>query len=494
MSIENYDKDLFSLVWLGNQSDKDVLAIKFINEFQNCDELKEYITDKTDRSVILMISGEILLNTISLTDIPQICAVYNDKFICLYCLPTMILSVHTYMQNIQEEQLKKKSKGNASSSCLLPNIRKYWFLAGLIFAICLAYLFPNVGKTGGYIRSEWSVKLGCVIFIFFLSGLSLRTRQLAKEFLHIRLHVLVQIYSLIIIPFTVYGLGLLLIKFSLNKTLIVGLIIMGSTSTTISSNVVMTKNALGNEYAALLNAVLGNILGIFISQGLIFYFMKNPIFDSLSNTNNTDGQLDYGRVIKNLILTVLIPLFIGQIIHLLYTKQVMYLREKFYFAELNSLALLILVWAGFSTAFAIGSFETIHKKDLFILILLNGGMYFMFSCLIMIIARLPIPHWQFSEKDTVAIMFCGATKTLAMGIPLINALYGNTNHDMSGILSLPLIIYHVEQLIIGAIEVILLKNWVKKGIKKQTSPQNDTINIQSKNTDNLETETINLKC
>jgi predicted Na+-dependent transporter len=56
----------------------------------------------------------------------------------------------------------------------------------------------------------------------------------------------------------------------------------------------------------------------------------------------------------------------------------------------------------------------------------------------MIIARLSIPHWQFSEKDTVPIMFCGATKTLAMGIPLINALYGNKHQDMSGVLSLPL--------------------------------------------------------
>jgi len=76
----------------------------------------------------------------------------------------------------------------------------------------------------------------------------------------------------------------------------------------------------------------------------------------------------------------------------------------------------------------------------------------------MIIARLSIPHWQFSEKDTVPIMFCGATKTLAMGIPFINALYGNKHQDMSGVLSLPLTIYHVEQLIIGAIEVVLLKN------------------------------------
>ncbi|CAF4421271.1 unnamed protein product, partial [Adineta steineri] len=148
-------------------------------------------------------------------------------------------------------------------------------------------------------------------------------------------------------------------------------------------------------------------------------------------------------------------------------KKVTYIREKFYFSDLNSLALLILVWAVFSNAFATGAFETIHKKDLLILIFINAGIYLFFSLLIIILSRLPIPYWQFSEKDTVAIMFCGATKTLAMGIPLINALYGNSNKDLSGILSLPLIIYHVEQLIIGAIFVILLKNWVKKGIKKQ---------------------------
>ncbi|CAF3590667.1 unnamed protein product, partial [Adineta steineri] len=53
---------------------------------------------------------------------------------------------------------------------------------------------------------------------------------------------------------------------------------------------------------------------------------------------------------------------------------------------------------------------------------------------------------------------------------------------------LALIIYHVEQLIIGAIFVILLKNWVKKGIKKQ--------NIKLKNQDDLEaveSQTINIE-
>ena len=58
-------------------------------------------------------------------------------------------------------------------------------------------------------------------------------------------------------------------------------------------------------------------------------------------------------------------------------------------------------------------------------------------------------------------MFCGATKTLAMGIPLINALYEHKNNEITGLLSIPLIIYHVLQLIIGAFQVILLKKWVR---------------------------------
>ncbi|CAF3417597.1 unnamed protein product [Rotaria socialis] len=40
---------------------------------------------------------------------------------------------------------------------------------------------------------------------------------------------------------------------------------MASTSTIISSNVIMAKNPLDNEYAALLNAILGNILAMGIS-------------------------------------------------------------------------------------------------------------------------------------------------------------------------------------------------------------------------------------
>jgi sodium/bile acid cotransporter 7 len=496
MSIEEDNRDLFTIIWLGNESDKSKPEMKFTNEFTNSDKLKEYIINKTNSSIIVILSDNISLDTLSPIDLPQICAVYNEKLIFLYCLPTMISSVDTYIKKVQEEELGKTSK-QSCSSYVLSLIRKHWFIIGLPLAMFLAYLFPDIGKTGGYIRSEWSVKWGCVILIFFLSGLSIRARQLAKEFLHIRLHAVVQIYSLLIIPFTLYGLGLLLARLSINKTLVIGIIIMGSTSTTISSNVIMTKNAMGNEYAALVNVVIGNILGIFLSPALIFYFIKNPIFNSLLNTNNAKEQLEYKSVVKNLSLTVLIPLFIGQIIHLLWTKQVIYIREKFYFNELNSLALLILAWSMFCTAFATGSFKKIQKKEFFILIIFNGGIYITFSLLILITARLPFQYWQFPKKDSIAIMFCGAAKSLAMGISLINAFYGNQNQEITGLISLPFIIYHVEQLTFGAIAVILLKNWIQKELKTQTSTKSDNVNIRSKNEEDLqigEAETMHAKC
>ncbi|CAF0951803.1 unnamed protein product [Rotaria sp. Silwood1] len=497
MSIEAKDENVFEIVWLGKSSDKIISEMNIRNKFTDDNQLKEYIIDKNDCSIIVIQSSSISFDIKSLIQYPQICAIYDEKFVCLYCLPRMISSIDIYLKNQQQDKIKKKCEQSYLSN-ILSIVGKYWFLIGLLISILLGYCFPNVGKTGGYIRSEWTVKYGCIIFIFFLSGLSLQTRQLTKEIFHIRLHLFIQVYSFIIIPFLVYALSLLLSRTSMNKILIFGIIIMASMSTTGSSNVIMTKNALGNEYAALLNAIVGNILGTFISPALLFVFMKNPIFDLLSKSIYGQDRLNYSHVIKKLSLIILLPLFLGQIIHLLWTKKIIYLRDKFYFSQLNSVALLIVVWSVFSTAFSNQSFQTMHKKDLLILILIDAFIYILFSLLIFLIARLPIRYWQFSEKDTVAILFCASMKSLAMGISLINALYDKQYSHITSLLPLPLIIYHALQLIIGAIQGILLKNWIEKKFKKKsTKTLKDKNYIQSTYEDKFKTDesqTINVTC
>ncbi|KAI7888548.1 SBF-like CPA transporter family-domain-containing protein [Mucor mucedo] len=372
---------------------------------------------------------------------------------------------------------------------------KYWFLLGLLVAIVFAILFPNVARKGGYIRAEWSIKWGAVVVIFLISGLSLRTKILAETILRIRLHLLIQIINLIIIPFTVFGLVLLFFKLhmNINSMLLVGVVIAASTPTTVSSNVVMTKNAKGNEASALMNAALGNVLGIFVSPALVSVF-QGPLIAATPEEESTaqaSGGVDFIQVLKQLGATVLAPLVVGQIIQWFFTEPVAKFKVKFRLSDVSSFMLLTMVWSVFSDAVYSGSFSAVKPKDIVAVAILNAGFYIIFSLFCLMMARLPLPRWietpdwlkrfRYSREDTVAIMYCGATKTVAMGVPLINVLYQNGDPGTIGVLSTPLLLYHVEQLILGNIEVELLKKWVESGQRKREQRETPVIRDEEEN-------------
>ncbi|ORZ16882.1 SBF-like CPA transporter family-domain-containing protein [Absidia repens] len=369
-----------------------------------------------------------------------------------------------------------KSKLGVKSKALL---KKYWFLLGLAFVILLATQFPDVARKGGYVHAEWSIKWGAVIVIFLISGLSLRTKILAQTILRVRLHFLIQVVNLILIPSFVFGLVILLLKahVPLSSLLLIGVVIAASTPTTVSSNVVMTKNAKGNEASALMNAALGNVLGIFVSPALVSTF-QTPLLDATpedESASQVGGVVDFASVLKQLGLTVLVPLVIGQAIQWMFTEKVAKIKEKCRLSDVSSVALLIMVWSVFSDAVYSGSFSAVTAKDIVIIAVINAVFYITFSLTCLLLARLPLPKFintpdwikrlRYSREDTVAVMYCGATKTVAMGVPLINVLYQNGDPGTIGVLSTPLLLYHVEQLILGNIEVELLKKWVLAGQK-----------------------------
>jgi sodium/bile acid cotransporter 7 len=62
-----------------------------------------------------------------------------------------------------------------------------------------------------------------------------------------------------------------------------------------------------------------------------------------------------------------------------------------------------------------------------------------------------------------------------MGVPLINVLYQKGDPGTIGVLSTPLLLYHVEQLILGNIEVEILKKWVSHGKKRDEQKVRDQV-------------------
>jgi sodium/bile acid cotransporter 7 len=167
----------------------------------------------------------------------------------------------------------------------------------------------------------------------------------------------------------------------------------------------------------------------------------------------------------------------------------MWAKTKFYFAELNTIALLIMIWTVLSDLFQSGLLKTVYTSDLLIIILLNAVLFIVFTLLALFLARLPnifvcrkrtinsdhqpllpeqqsksptlIERWRFSRENTITFMFCGSTKALSLGIPIITAVYTNYSSGFIGLLAVPLILYDVEQMIICSIEIILLQRFFK---------------------------------
>jgi sodium/bile acid cotransporter 7 len=126
------------------------------------------------------------------------------------------------------------------------------------------------------------------------------------------IHLLVQGISLGLIPAIGHGVSLGLLRSSFDQYLADGMVVMASMPTTVSTNVVFTAAAAGNEAAALVNAVIGNIIGIFITPLWLTHFL------------DVQGEAPYAAVLVELTYTVIGPLIVGQLMQYCTPKLVSY--------------------------------------------------------------------------------------------------------------------------------------------------------------------------
>lgn len=420
---------------------------------------------------------------------------------------------HPLEETHQEEEKQEQEKEKATTpSPPKPSWKakawdiwvKNWFLFGLVVAIILARYFPNWGRTGGPIRPEYSVKYGFTSCIFLLSGLSLKTKDLLTSAMNYRAHLMVQITSFVIIPLFVKAVTSLVGLSTFNSTLLAGMAVTSATPTTISSNVVMTANADGNESLALFNAAFGNLMGVFISPVIVLILLQGT---AMSPSADNHG-LDYATILRDLGSTILVPIVVGQIYLYFFPGSIAWLKKRVHFPSLNSACLLILVWTVFCDAFHNDTFAAVSGGEIVAIGALQAFVFWVMTFFLGFVARvrpakirilkimelnqewedkleeghghankknnnntsgLSLPRTRtqkfvepISKIDTVAVLFCGATKSVAMGIPMIKILYAS-NAGSAGLLATPLLIYHVEQLFSGAFMVGWLKKWVGRG-------------------------------
>eukprot|EP00201_Polytomella_parva_P020234 CAMPEP_0175044406 /NCGR_PEP_ID=MMETSP0052_2-20121109/3783_1 /TAXON_ID=51329 ORGANISM="Polytomella parva, Strain SAG 63-3" /NCGR_SAMPLE_ID=MMETSP0052_2 /ASSEMBLY_ACC=CAM_ASM_000194 /LENGTH=436 /DNA_ID=CAMNT_0016307689 /DNA_START=261 /DNA_END=1571 /DNA_ORIENTATION=+ len=271
--------------------------------------------------------------------------------------------------------------------------------------------------------------------------------SIATEAIRFRLHFVLQTVSLLIIPVLGYGLGSGLLHSALNTDLVNGIIIALCMPTTVASNVVFTSQAGGNEAVALINAVSGNILGIFISPAWLTTFI------------GISGKASYGTIVMDLVITVVIPFIIGQLVLRFRPKVVAWFKSRVNTGTVSNILILMLVWTTFCRAFSdhisVGVGSTICT---YLLIL---SLYLTNTALCFLIATFrPVASFlRLDKKDVIAFTICASNKTLALGMPIIFDVFKNS--PRAGAMSLPLLMYHVTQILFGSIFVRPMSLWIQ---------------------------------
>lgn len=268
------------------------------------------------------------------------------------------------------EQHRPPGRWQAVSKRVLALILRQWLLIGIGVAGVLAYFFPNVAKHGGVIRSEYSVLYGAISITFLISGLSIPHQKLFTQCVNWRLHIVVQAISFLFIPALVLAVVHAILAGDpsghIDRAVLAGYILTACIPTTIASNVVMTRAAGGDDAAALVEVLLANVLGPFLTAAwTVSLLPKTAEFDPWRYGGGSLSSM-YKDVFQQLGLSVLLPLFVGLLVRWTWPDRTALVLQKTKLPKLATVCMLLLIWFGTLGANMRGAFSDRHLGPRFL--------------------------------------------------------------------------------------------------------------------------------
>lgn len=234
------------------------------------------------------------------------------------------------------------------------------------------------------------------------------------------------------------------------------MIFTGCVSTTISSNIVMTRQAHGNTALTVVQSTLGNFLGPFLTPALVSMYTSTGAWytESLPSAGGEYGDI-YRRVFRQLGLSLFIPLFLGQIVQNLFPGPTKKVFTEWKLGKLGSLALLSIIWQTFDQAFGSGAFNSVRADNIIFIVFISIALFILWfsTCFVTSLMWLP-------KQDVVACCYCCPAKTPAMGVPLSSVMYVGLTAINKSKIQIPMVVYQAFQIAAGSVLTIVFRKWI----------------------------------
>lgn len=316
----------------------------------------------------------------------------------------------------------------AKLSASLARVGLNGFLVGILVAIGLAAILPELGSTESSIPWKPFIQVG-IALLFFFYGLKLDPAQLRSGLSNWRLHLLIQLTTFLGFPLLVFSL----VNFvpGLDPNFVLGISYLGALPSTVSAAVVLVSISGGNVAAAIFNASISSLLGV----------VMTPFWMGIAG-GDVAGELDLWASIVDLSIKVVLPVILGLVMHrYLFPKIKPYLSRLKY---LDQTVILSIVFTTFSESFSQRLFASFSWLSL-------GGLALVMLFILLLVVGillLLVRALSFSKEDQIAAIFCGSTKSLVHGVAIGKVLFPNA--AIFGLVLLPVMLYHLQQLILGS--------------------------------------------
>jgi sodium/bile acid cotransporter 7 len=309
-------------------------------------------------------------------------------------------------------------------------------LGGLITVAVLAWWEPGWGSSDGPLHSKKLSSWGIVI-IFLIQGLSLSGESLRHGFKNWRLHVWCQVGIFVGFPLMATPL-ILMARPWLPQEVEIGFWFLAFLPTTVSTAVVFTGQAKGDVTGALFNVTLANVLGVFISPPILAWLLAAE----------RGIEVPLAPLLGQVAVLILLPFAVGQGLRPWFQDWVK--RHAFALGQVTNVVILFIVFAALSNFFQTQEDGHLGKAPIWPVCVLTVILLGLSRWL----AWQALKKSGLQEASRVAAFFCISEKTLAAGVPmatLVFAAAGESVQATSGLILMPILIYHPLQLALDSI-------------------------------------------